>query len=202
MTDTTVCAWVRVFMVVACIGLFELALMNFISAGAAAQVNLGAITDQEARAYAEWLNLSEDERIIARSLHDAYMARAQEMYFPLARTYGAAINEALRASHRPAGWEYDSHGLFVKAYRLEDETIAALEQLDATYFDDLASLINDEAKIERLKLRRARQVFKRGRSELPGGNVDLFATLDSFEHQLEPAMRKEVSAWRQRCEPH
>lgn len=177
-------------------GFLSLALMMFISAGATAQINLRAISDAEVREYMQWLDLSDDERIIARSIHDAYLARAQEMYFPLARTSGAAVNEALRASHRPAGWDYDSHGQFVKAHRLEDESLAALEQLDAMYFDDLAALVNDEAKIERLKLRRARQVFKRGRSELPGGNVDLFAVLDRIEHRLDPKILVAVRDWR------
>src|SRR5690606_8972646 len=150
------------------------------------QSNLRAISDAEVREYMQWLKLSDDERIIARSIHDAYRARAQEMYFPLARTSGAAGNEALRASHRPAGWEYDSHGLVEKAYRLEDESLAALDELEAMYFDDRAALVNDAANSERLTLRRARQLFTRGRSELPGGNVDLLAKLDSLESQLKP----------------
>lgn len=176
--------------------LIALALVNFISASAAAQVDLGPLTADEIRKYADWLELSDDERVIARTMHETYLSRAEAEYLPLLTKYGKAINEALRASHRPAGWEYDSHKLFTKAYRLEDETIKALELLDATYFNDLGALVNDHAKIERLRLRRARQVYKPDRSQLPGGNVDLFGVLDRIEFRLDRKVLVAIRVWR------
>lgn len=164
-----------------CATLIPLIMIQFASTPSAlADAPIGAMDFER---YSRWLQLSEDESILARAIFEDYSAKAQielrpiyiEEYHPALEAYMAAV-AAKDANSSPVMRE-----LVPKIRAAEAKLRAEFDHRDAEFFADIESILVEgrSGAMQRVRLarRRARLLPL---PQVPEENVDMVALLDGL----------------------
>lgn len=143
------------------------------SAENAALSALRPITRRELFRHARRLELTEDERIVIGTLHDDYLAHFEDAARP--RIEAAREAEQAFSPFSIREDEAEPSGPTVsdvdRLFTLRRQALAAVQEVDAALFDNIALLIENEqnaGRVQRLRLARERQIYSRALGESGG----------------------------------
>ncbi len=143
-----------------------------------------AISQEDIKTYAHWLQLDDDQVAILKTLHADYVEQRREELHNDARAYYAAFMAWIRrgdlGKEDPATFmqrEYDA------LRRVRVDLLVRTEESDRVFFDQIRSILTEEAlpRMQRVELGRKRAFFNHANgATLPGGNVDLIDLIDAL----------------------
>jgi len=146
-----------------------LAVAVFLAAPAWAQ-RFERITPRELESYMRWLELDDEQKAVAGELHRDYIETWEEDLLPRAQAVWKQGGGDNPTSSRRIWNEW------------EDVVAAALER-DEAFFTSLEQVLRPEQapRTQRVRLGRARHLWRHGTSEFPEANVDLIALVEELD---------------------
>lgn len=154
-------------------------------------IRLEGITAGEVEGYARWLELNETQRDILELLFADYRTQIDRLT-PRARAYLGSIPAPFEPGYEEAVRERHPEG---RNLRWEQA------RLDAEFLEAVEDILREEQRplMARVWLGRQRDLWRVGREQLPGANVNLFALVEELD--LEPEENEEVVAVLMEAEP-
>lgn len=149
-----------------------------------AQPIRGPIREHELRQFVTWLSLTDDQQIIARTLFDEYAAAWRRQFTDAVRRLHAEEQQAIAIVNGSANPGEVAPSVYGSLERTRRELQGAIDAHDATFLDDLASLLTADQipSMQRVHLGLARTRYRTASHHLalPEARADIIELLDTL----------------------